>query len=410
MSILSKMKSVKEKLVEVPEHPLANRDTELRFIYLAGLAMTMAVDGEIKPAEKSHLEYMIRSFRMPESSIDRLLSIGDNLSEDQVEQLVNTLKENELEYAFLIDAALMASKDGESQPEEEEFMAILVEMLGLPASQQEFLVKFALATGKKNSKALNELMTNTKGIDKNFLNPYLEEAGLIFSRSIHKGEKIVKGKTLQLSGEILLEVGATLCFDSCDLSFVNCNLLSSGKLQMKDCTVTLDGTSQLSLKDLELSGSTFGGIGKLGNNGKAVAFSLTGAENVIMRDCQFNNVPYETIFSILKTKAVTVQNCTFRENGRCINFDDVAYLEVANSVFKGNIAEDLSWRTCLIPDHHIKSCLFDKTNNSVNTTRNAVSVGCTSGECYRFLMDCQFISCKPFHGGVIMKAINCVYS
>lgn len=402
MSILDKMKKVKKEMVDVPEHHLAGMEFDVKFIYLVGLTMAMGVDEQVKDSEKQQLEYLIKAMLMPETTFEKLLEIGNDINEEQVKQLVNTLKDYNLEYSFIIDTAMMINIDNEYQAEEREFQQIIVEMLGISKAQQDFLSTFISALGRSDIDRLWELMGNTCGIDKKYLSPYLQNAGLMVNVMVSNEIKVIKSKNLKLSGDILVEEGTTLVFDSCQLNLVGCKLSSGGKLEIRNCTVNIDANSRLQLKDIDFSNSSFKPTEKTGYQIPGVAFNISGAETVIISNCSFHGFRNERLFECKKVQGtILVDNCSFKGNGFCLDTcDSSCAIDVQNSVFENSsrgIICCLRTRPIRIEGCHFKNlssiAIFNKSANSVSF----------------YMKDCTFINCRP-ENCIKEKGVNCQYS
>lgn len=417
MSILNKMKKVKKEMVDVPKHHLAGMEFDVKFIYLVGLTMAMWVDEQIKDVEKQQLEYLVKTMLMPETTFDKLLELGSEINEEQVKQLVNTLKDYNLEYSFIMDTAIMMNSDNECQAEEREFQQIIVEMLGIPKAQQDFLFTFASALVQSDTDKLFKLMGNTCGVDKKLLSPYLQNVDLMVDVMVSNEIKIIKGKTLELRGDILVKEGATLVFDSCQLSLVGCNLYSVGKLEIKNCMVTLDADSRLVLKDIDFINSSFNHAENAASDDcdaqiTGVAFNISGAETVTISNCNFHGFRHEHIIAFIDIKnKILIDKSSYIKNRGCINaIGSSGTFEISSSVFEDNeqaifLGErtELWHRDADFSKHMIakvKACQFK------NIAEFAI-INLYSNHFY-LMEDCTFIDCQPMDL-LMEKGKNCRY-
>ena len=406
MSILNKMKKVKKEMVDVPEHHLAGMEFDVKFIYLVGLTMAMWVDEQIKDLEKQQLEYQVKAMLMPETTFEKLLELGRDINEEQVKQLVNTLKDYNLEYSFIMDTAIMMNSDNECQAEEREFQQIIVEMLGIPKAQQDFLFTFASALGQNNIDKLFELMGNTCGIDKEFLNPYLQNIGLMVNVLVSNEIKVIKGKTLELRGDFIVEKGANLVFDTCQLRFVGCNLTSGGKLEIKNCMVSLDANSQLQLKDIDFSNSSFNPAENAASEDNdyqitGVAFNISEAETVTISNCNFHGFKHEHVIAFTNIKKkILIDKSSFIKNRGCVNvFGTSGAFEISTSIFEDNEQalffgdRTEAWVLQLFESKYIqvqakvKACQFKNIDDIaiINVYSNDLFI----------MLDCTFVNCEP---------------
>ena len=150
--ILSKMKNLKtqeeiqKKETKIKEknriinHPLAQKDIELKIHYLNGLALMMNVDDEISDSEKDFFLSLMEAFNLEKSVIDNFLDFAKEPENEQMRELMEELVKSEIiKFSFMIDVFVMANRDGKYSNEEEELVEIFFKNLKFDEKEIEAL-------------------------------------------------------------------------------------------------------------------------------------------------------------------------------------------------------------------------------------------------------------------------------
>ena len=106
------------KIFKIRErHPVAAMDMETRAVYLQGMCYFSVVDNDIDPREKTFIRLLARAFSIGDEILDDMLTLQDNLK-DNIIELVEIIKKQNLEIVFYVDAFFVVSADSKTMPEE----------------------------------------------------------------------------------------------------------------------------------------------------------------------------------------------------------------------------------------------------------------------------------------------------
>lgn len=100
--------------VMLQKHPVTTYPLEIKIFYLHGLALMMNVDGEIHQLEKEYLISLIKALKMGDSLINELIEFAQNPEEKMLNEVIQGIKNHEdAKLYFMVDALILARKDGE---------------------------------------------------------------------------------------------------------------------------------------------------------------------------------------------------------------------------------------------------------------------------------------------------------
>lgn len=134
MSILTKLQDTQNKMNSFEEHPIQNLSLKDKIIYLNGLSLIMGADEEVHEKEKNYLMRLINTFSLDRDLLDQLVEFSQDSDEEQIEELLNTLKEMELILPFLIDSYVIARIDNSLAEEESEVLKFFMKYAGVKNS------------------------------------------------------------------------------------------------------------------------------------------------------------------------------------------------------------------------------------------------------------------------------------
>ncbi|RKD25212.1 parallel beta-helix repeat (two copies) [Caminicella sporogenes DSM 14501] len=386
MSILDMLKEVKEDIVEVPEHPLADEDVDLKITYLSGIALMSNTDEKIDKDEMKHIEFLIKGMRLPESTKEKIINISKNPSQEQIKQIIETIKENELEYRFLLDTAVALWADKVLEESEKEGFFLFSEMINISKHLSQQFLDFAEVYMEKNEKKVLEVLSDIKGIDKSVFPYYVKQLGVLVlgDENITEGKREIKGKTLRIIGNIIIGKDAEIEFENCNLTFTGGRILSTGNVIMKNCNVKLDQESIISVSNFDCYGCTFSTIGdfedveikskksKYNNKeyysniekiDKTILVSITDGENVNIVDTKFKDIKFFNVLYVERTPQLNIEMCTFVNNKNCIYLSNNSGIKIKDSIFKNNSLNDIIYNSHKV-ETIIDNCNFEKSQES----------------------------------------------
>ena len=115
---------------QIINHPVAQKNLELKIHYLNGIALMMNVDEEISYVEKEYFMSLIKAFGFNNSVIEDFIDFAQNPENEQIFELLEVLKENRyVKFSFIFDNLIIANKDGNLANEEKEMIELFFEML-----------------------------------------------------------------------------------------------------------------------------------------------------------------------------------------------------------------------------------------------------------------------------------------
>ncbi len=106
------------EIFEIRErHPVAALDMETRAVYLQGMCYFSVVDNDIDPREKTFIRLLAQAFSIGNEILDDMLTLHDNVK-DNIIELVEIIKKQNLEIAFYVDVFFVVSADRKTMLEE----------------------------------------------------------------------------------------------------------------------------------------------------------------------------------------------------------------------------------------------------------------------------------------------------
>ena len=127
-------------------HPVANYDHEEKMNYLDGLALLMNVDNEIHKKEKDYLKDLISAANLGSEKLEILINFAKNSDKRRVQEIFSELaKKEDIKKAFIIDALVLAEKDGKIHENEKAFIAMLFKTFDFTNKEESVLRDIAKA-------------------------------------------------------------------------------------------------------------------------------------------------------------------------------------------------------------------------------------------------------------------------
>ena len=179
MSLLDLIKKQTKKETVSENHPVCKLDFEGKFNYLRGLALFIVIDEKINENEKTLWKELIKIFncRGFQEQLEEFLDAPD-ISE--LEDIMSSIKNNNVSQLFLLDALLICYSDADYAEKEKELLKVFNGKFGLTKQEIELLEKFAKNTSNKNYNAIvrtiNDILNeNSLKIDTEHLEYFLED-------------------------------------------------------------------------------------------------------------------------------------------------------------------------------------------------------------------------------------------
>lgn len=169
---MSKFKKVlKKKAVEsaLSNHPMKNLDNEVKEDYVKGLVFIAVEDETFSDEEKNYIASLIKNLEIDEAKLVEFETFAKEPDEDELIAFMDRIKafDEDTKINFLIEAVVLAFKDGNFDESEKEMFNDYVEMLELE-DKKEIILHMAKALANKDVDLALSLYT----ADKEFFNKF----------------------------------------------------------------------------------------------------------------------------------------------------------------------------------------------------------------------------------------------
>ncbi len=135
-SILAMSDAVKAKLA-LNSHPVSQQELPRKVNYLNGIALMMNVDGAITESQKNYFVALIEAFDMDKEMADEFIEFANNPDEELFKELMEDIKQDDtVKELFMVDAIVMAKKDGKLDKNEETLIKNYFEMLSFSSGKE----------------------------------------------------------------------------------------------------------------------------------------------------------------------------------------------------------------------------------------------------------------------------------
>jgi len=141
MDLLNLLNKVKIQTLSFEKHPVAKLDDEIKIHYLNGLSLIMIADENIKDEEKEYLSILINSFGLSDELLDSFIEFAKNPDEKAILEMMKAFMNKEIKYNFMIDAMMIANKDGEYHENEKAVIDNYFEMFKITEDEKKDLIK-----------------------------------------------------------------------------------------------------------------------------------------------------------------------------------------------------------------------------------------------------------------------------
>ncbi|MGL1051642.1 hypothetical protein ACSTD8_20595 [Vibrio vulnificus] len=156
-SILKKLKNYNDDTFILTEHPIENFILENKVTYLYGLGLIMGADDEFNESEKRFIGTLIRTLDLPDELLDEVEQNSRAIDEDFIEQLKNTLTENNLVDTFFYDALMICFQDDSYCQTEQAVLKQLCQILGVTDEKFSLVEKTVKAIDSKNTPDIEDI-------------------------------------------------------------------------------------------------------------------------------------------------------------------------------------------------------------------------------------------------------------
>jgi len=141
MSVLSLLQKVKVQTLSFERHPCKDQDQEVMIHYLNGLALISQENENICDMQKEYLEILINSFGLSDDMLESFIDFAMNPNEKQILDMMQSFMGKEIKYNFILDAMMIAVKDGSFVDVEKEVIRQFGEMFKLTSKEMQDLHK-----------------------------------------------------------------------------------------------------------------------------------------------------------------------------------------------------------------------------------------------------------------------------
>ena len=112
MALLDLIKKVKVQTLSFEKHPARKLSDEDKIHYLNGLAIVANIDGNIDEREKEYLTILLNSFDLSDDLLESAIDFAKNPDEQTLVDMIKSFSNKNIKYTFLIDAMIIANRDG----------------------------------------------------------------------------------------------------------------------------------------------------------------------------------------------------------------------------------------------------------------------------------------------------------
>jgi len=139
MAVLDLIKKVKVQTLSFEKHPCRDLDMETKVHYLNALALIANEDGAIDEKEEEYLTILINSFDLSEDTLSECIEFAKNPDESQLVEMMDAFGTKDLKYNLILDAMLIAQRDGTFSDTEKALIEQYFEMFKISEKEAEDL-------------------------------------------------------------------------------------------------------------------------------------------------------------------------------------------------------------------------------------------------------------------------------
>ena len=135
------LKKVKEKSLSFSKHPCKELSEDMKVHYLNALSLIMNADDDISEKELEYIKILISSFDLEENRVEEFIEFAKNPTEDAILGMINAFPDSDIKYNLIIDAMMIASRDGNFDETEQEAIEQYFEMFKISPKEKDELNK-----------------------------------------------------------------------------------------------------------------------------------------------------------------------------------------------------------------------------------------------------------------------------
>ena len=189
MAVLDLIKKVKVQTLSFEKHPCRDLDMETKVHYLNALALIANEDGEIVEKEKEYLTMLINSFGLSEDSLNEYIEFAKNPDESGLVEMMNAFGTKDIKYNLMVDAMILAQRDGEFCESEKALMEQYFEMFKISAKEEKDLKYIFELFYAQDARALARYFNRNRMIKQSLFNYLLEYYKIDLEYALKEEEK-----------------------------------------------------------------------------------------------------------------------------------------------------------------------------------------------------------------------------
>jgi uncharacterized tellurite resistance protein B-like protein len=139
VAVLNLLKKVKVQTLSFEKHPCRDLDMEIKVHYLNGLALVAQEDGNFCEKEKEYLSILINSFELDKETLEEYVEFAQNPDEERLIEMMNVFATKDIKYNFMIDAMMVAQRDGNFDEAEQAIIEQYFEMFKITEDEAKDL-------------------------------------------------------------------------------------------------------------------------------------------------------------------------------------------------------------------------------------------------------------------------------
>lgn len=189
MAVLDLIKKVKVQTLSFEKHPCRDLDMETKVHYLNALALIANEDGEIVEKEKEYLTMLINSFGLSEDSLNEYIEFAKNPDESGLVEMMNAFGTKDIKYNLMVDAMMLAQRDGEFCESEKALMEQYFEMFKISEKEEKDLKYIFELFYAQDARALARYFNRNRMIKQSLFNYLLEYYKIDLAYALKEEEK-----------------------------------------------------------------------------------------------------------------------------------------------------------------------------------------------------------------------------
>ena len=189
MAVLDLIKKVKVQTLSFENHPCRDLDMETKVHYLNALALVSNEDGTIAEEEKEYLAILINSFGLSADTLSEYIEFAKNPDESQLVEMMNAFSTKDIKYNLMVDAMMIAQRDGEFSESEKALIEQYFEMFKISEQEAKDLTDIFEMLHAQDARGLSRYFNRNKRIKQSLFTYFIEYYKIDLEYALKEEEK-----------------------------------------------------------------------------------------------------------------------------------------------------------------------------------------------------------------------------